>query len=199
MFSAYQEPSHSSERISFSMNSETERFDRSFFQPSLTANQLSTEEINETLGQIDEIYRDKEVYVVRTVFYGIVGCLAFQRCAYRWHPYAYQARKRFYLGANALIFATTGLYIWEYNREAKEKAGKLLEEANKRIFPKGFRWYFPQNFSKIELYPDDTYDPKDDPNKLSLNQLSEIENWKKGYPDSSEACLDELAKEEDDD
>ncbi len=183
MFSAYQEPSQSEERITFPFSTEKDIFDRSFYNPSLTTNQLSTEEVDDTLGQIDKIYRDRGDDVLRTIFFGVFGCLAFQRGAYRWHPYAYQVAKPFYLGANALIFAATGLYIWRHNKKAKNKTGKLLEQANQRILPKGFRWYFPQNLSKIELYPDNTYD---------ANQFSDNDDCKETFSQCPEACLDEL-------
>jgi len=166
MFSSHQEPSQSKERISFPLKTETETFDRSFYHPSLTANQLSTEEIDDTLNQIDQIYRKKEDRIFRGVFFSAFGFVAVQGLSYDWGRYIpYYLRNPLYRGLNTLIFTAGGLHIWNLNRKAKQETVEFLEQANQRTVPKGFRWYFPQSFSKIELYPDYTHDP----NQLSID------------------------------
>jgi len=165
MFSSHQEPSQSKERISFPLNSDTETFDRSFYHPSLTSNRISTEEIEDTLSQIDNIYRKKEERIFRVLFCSIFGTIVWN-LPDKWHfEIEHPKKKEFQRGINVLALAAAGLYIWNHNRKAKKQAGELLEQVNQRTIPKEFRWYFPQSFAKIELYPDYTYDP----NKISAN------------------------------
>ena len=159
MFSSNQEPSKSKERITFPLNSETETFDRSFYHPSLTSNKLSTEEIDNTLSQMDNIYKKKEDHIFRVLFCSIFGLVVWN-LPDKWHfEIEHPKKKQFHRGINVLTVTAAGLYIWNHNRKAKKQAGELLEQINQRTVPRGFRWYFPQNFEKIELYPDYTYDP----------------------------------------
>ncbi len=193
MFSSYEEPTQSEEGIIFPLCIDTESFDRSFYHPSITANQLSTEEVEDTLSQIDKIYREKEDHIAPTLF-----CGAFARFYLYYHGIGWR-RTPASRGVNALILTSMSLYLWNDNRKAKDKACELLEQANQRIVSKGFRWYFPQSFSQIELYPDYSYDP---------NQLSGNEDWKTDSQEAGnddcqgtfshcpEACLDELDEED---
>ena len=170
MFSPHEEPGLSKEMISFPLVTERETFDRSFYHPSLTANQLSTEEIDNTLSQIERIYRKKEEHIFGTVLCGTFGLFLFHLSAYRFDnrfSVRYLLRRPLYRGINTLLFTAAGLYIWNQNSKAQDQAADLLEQVNKKTLPKGFRWYFPHSFSKIDLYPDDTYDP---------NQISTDEN-----------------------
>ena len=141
MFSSHQESIHYSEgRIIFPLCRDKETFDRRFYHPSLTANQLSTEEVNRTLSQVDQIYRQKEEHIFRTVFFSTLGFVFFQACAHEWRAsIPYFLRKPLYRGINTFIFASTGLYIWNHNKKSKKQASELLERANERTVPKGFR------------------------------------------------------------
>ncbi len=157
--------------ISFPLNTKEETFDRSFYQPYLTANQLSTKEVEDTLSQIDKIYRKKEEHNALTLFISAFGWTVFRGRGHSWWPSALYNLVPPHININragdALFFSSICLYLWNKNRKAKDKACDLLEWANQRTVPKGFRWYFPNHFEKIELYADYSYDP---------NQLSTDDN-----------------------
>jgi len=151
------DPFQSRGKITFFMNPDTNTFDKSFYNPSMTDNKIDTDEINTVLSQIDYVYREHKRVQSGAFIFPLFPILFIAAYAKQQNLTLRQVGP-VTLGLSVLSAAGLGFFTWKNGiRRAEKEAKELMNQANRIYVPIGFRWNLPNAFEKVELCSDYKY------------------------------------------
>lgn len=134
------------------------KFSKTVYDSQMTENRASNEEINQVLGNVEEILSRKPSYAktfgILLTIYLIAGLIAFLLQNTFNYTFQYWFEGSFWLFLGIVCFTFWMMYVNQW-RKRKVEAGDYIDSIQHGFKQRGLRWHIPQQFPQwIEIFKD---------------------------------------------